>query len=264
MLWTPDNDWGNVQSSAVGGVSVTPGQNTKGSYSSSLMTVSNDSYLIEIITVLNATGAQARDTIMDVGIDYAGGTSYTVFIADLLESCSEMVAYRFPVFIPAGATLACRASVNNATVGTVTAYIRLWQKPTRPENIRYGYVVDSFGVTAATSSGTAVTPGNGSEGAWVSLGSLSHDYFFWEAGLGVNDSTMNQRRAYLDVAYGDATNKVLLVSDLIAETFSTEMIMKSAAGIGAIAPSGTTLYVRAMLSGTLDSSYSMMAYGVRA
>jgi hypothetical protein len=221
--------------------------------------------------------AQARDIIVDIGIDPAGGTSYTVHIPDLIGSCAAFHSsgvnaaggghsYYFPLMIPAGSSIAARASVNNATVGTVRVWMKVYGKPTYPELTKRGSVCASFGIVAASSRGTVVTPGTTAEGAWVSLGTAAREYWWWQLGMGVNDSTMSVLHYFGDLAYGDASNKIMIIEDELYITDSVEGMSKIPLPLFEGArqvPDGAELFVRAQCnSNTLDAAYSMAAWGV--
>src|SRR3990167_11411361 len=201
------------------GTSITPAQNAYGSYTEILSDtdVTKDCYgiLINVNSIFVAT--KAKDSLTTIGIDTAGGTSYVDFIPNLLTSCAGDygakggIWYYFPVFIPAGSALAAKGSVNNATVGTQRVAVWLYGAPTHPESVIYGQGVESVGITAASSSGTAVTSGTVSEGSWTSLGSTTKKWLAGAYGMGVNDGSMSSGSIHHgDLSYGDGTNQVIL------------------------------------------------------
>lgn len=65
------------------GATVTPGNNTKGSYAQVFTALEHDVYFIAI-QINNATATGVVNTLIDIGVDPAGGTSYTVLIPDLI------------------------------------------------------------------------------------------------------------------------------------------------------------------------------------
>lgn len=258
--------------SATGGTSITPGNNTYGSYTEILSdtVVTSDCYAMMICIHSIAVSAAAKDAIVTIGIDTAGGTSYTDFISHLLASCAPAHTtppaghwYYFPVFVPAGTAIAAKASVNNATVGTARVLIWLYGKPSDPTAIRYGYGVETIGANTAASNGTSVTSGTASDGAWTSLGSTTRPCFAWQYGMGCNDTTMAAISYYADLSYGDGTNQVDIGRDKCYISTSVE-------GLGNMGypdnycsvPAGGTIYGRLQCSGTADSGLSMAAYGV--
>lgn len=276
MLFTDyPNEFRTITTNASGrpaaaqGTSFTPGNNTKGSWAQLLTALAKPHYGILININSIAVSAAAKDALVDIGIDLAGGSSYTVFIADLLGSCASAytiggIWYYFPVLIPAGASLAVRGSVNNATVGTGRCYVQLFTDPTDPERIRYGTYVRSFGATGASSAGTTITSGTTAEGSWTQVGGATADeLWFWQLGFGVNSATMTALAYHLDLGVGDATNKRLIATNLSVTTDTAENLTKPPRFdlYGAV-PSGVNVYIRAQCSGTPNSALSVMAYGV--
>lgn len=290
MLGTDVNSWGAAPLSTVPdgtradsaqGVSITPGFNAYGSYAQVLGATSEDGYELEILINSAAVESEARDCLVTIGFDPAGGSSYTGLggvagneIADLIGSCASAflgvaapggVVYRFPLFIPAGTSIAAKASVNNATVGTLYVAVRVRIRPTRPELLRVGRFVRTFGATTASSSGTAVTPGGASEGAYVQLGAaLTEVLWDWEVGLGVNSDTMLNTLHQVDVAVGDASNKHIVIAAAefrqnIVETIGKPAVLRSPFE----AAIGDLVYARVQSGpNNANSGTSVAVYGV--
>lgn len=279
MIWVPNGGFGWKLSSQAGvrptttqyGHVVTPGNNTfVGAAWVELFTAAQmvtDAIRCFICINGNAVSTAARDTIVDIGIDTAGGTSYTVHIPNLLGSCAADMSrggiqYLFPLRIPAGSSVAARASVNNATVGTLAVLMMVWGRPVIP--MKFGSYCFAMGITAASSSGTAVTPGTTNEGAWTSLGTTSKPAWWHQVGLGINDATANTRTVALDLSYDSGGTKVILIEDEFAGTTAAEEVEKGLLGVGYEKPiaSGVEVFGRAQCSSTLDSNYSMASWHV--
>lgn len=253
------------------GTSITPGNNTYGSYTSILAggSIAYDCYWIEVNINTNNVSAAARDTIVTIGIDTAGGTTYVDFIPDLLGSCASNygsiqngIWYNFPLFIPAGSQLAAKASVNNGTVGTLRVSVKLWGQPSRPDAIWYGQSVEAVGVVSATSKGTDVTAGTTSEGSWTSLGTSAQNCLYWQVGCGINNSAMSNFQYHIDLASGDASNKVIILQDVPVSTSTAEALSLQQVAGWLDVPAGGNLYTRAQCSSTAQT-ISVAAYGVR-
>ena len=256
------------------GVAVTPGNNTKGAYATliSAANFANDAYGILIHINSGATSAAARDMLIDIGTDPAGGTTFGVVIPDLLGSAAGTaivgggIWYYFPLFIKAGSTLGARASVNNATVGTVRVNAIVYGRPRRPEYVKAGQKVTAYGITAGTSSGTAVTSGTTSDGTWTALATaIAERNWWWQVGVGVNNGTITAVNYTADLAAGDATNKDMLIEDHTyygdtAENWSCSPV-NIMSGENAVA-SGVNVYGRLQCSGTAITGLSMAAYGM--
>jgi hypothetical protein len=247
-----------------------------GSYAQvlSAANVSKDVFGLQIQFSSNAVSSAARDTIVDVGVDPAGGTSYSVLIPSLLASCAAPsigatgcgINYYFPLYIKAGSAVAVRASVNNATVGTLRCGIRVYGAPRDRRNVSVGYKVIAYGVTTGTSSGTSVTPGTTSEGTWTSLGTVASgdSPWFWQYGVGVNQATITAVGYTGDLGVGDASNKVIVGEDRVWQGTTTEQWYDNGVAVGCAyqAKAGDIVYGRMQCSGTAVSGLSMAAWGV--
>lgn len=252
------------------GVSITPGNNTKGSYAQIIAgsSVLYDVWQIRVIFDSNAVSGAARDTIVDIGIDPAGGTSYSVLIPDLLATSAGPyglggIDYTFPLHIPAGSSIGARASVNNGTVGTLRAWVSLLGKPLNPESLWKGSVVEAIGIVSGSSRGTLVTPGAGVEGSWTSLGTVTRQAHWWEVGYGVNDSSLDAGNIHADLSAGSgAGGQIMLIENAqwIADT--SERIRRAGPhGFPRTVPAGYTIYGRIMQNAT-DTNTSLAAYAV--
>jgi hypothetical protein len=254
------------------GTTYSPGNNTYGSYVEivSDTNVTKDCYGIRICINGNSSSGAARNALCTIGIDTSGGTSYVDFISHLLCSdCSGYstatgINYYFPVFIPAGTAIAAKGSVNNASAGLTGVAIWLYGAPENPERLLYGTGVETIGVVPASSSGTAVTSGTTSEGAWTSLGSSTKPCMWWQIGMGSNSSAMASNGYHAELGYGDGTNNKILVPDQHFIFTATEAISNTLASpFPGLAPAGSTVYGRVQCSGASpDGTLSMAAYGV--
>lgn len=251
---------------------ITPGTApTMGSWVN-LITAGNmtqDAYGIMICINGGSTSATTRNVLVDIGVDNAGGTSYRVLIPYLMGGHAASytagggVWYYFPLFIPAGSALAARA------LGDVTTAIRVgaivYGQPRRPDAVRVGSKVVSFGETAASATGTAITLGAASEGAWTQVGSATdRALWWWQAGYTCVDTTMTAQAIHLDVGSGNATTKKILVQDLMLSVTTAEAINnlpRTAGCIGNVA-SGDLIYMRGQSSATADTTTSVMAWGL--
>lgn len=277
------NSWGSILSNVTDGTrpanafgtSITPGNNSYPAYTEIMADTSDEAFLLEVNINANDVLTAARDTIVTLGFDFGGGTTYgDMTISDLLGSCATGfvsgagilgigVTYRFPVRIPAGTAIAAKASVNNATVGTLSIWLKLFCQPSRPELVRAGTFVRTYGATTASSSGTAITPGTTSDGSYVDLATLADDIWAWEFGYGVNNGAMNARSIHVDIAHGDASNKKIAILNHPIATGSSETLSKAAALAYSDATSGDHVYARAQVgTGAADTGYSVIAYGI--
>lgn len=284
MLWTPRGlasyGWsfsstGTTRIAAAWGTSVTPGNNTKGAYAQVLTgaNVSKDVFGLLVNINSNAVSTAARDAIVDIGVDPAGGSAYNVLIPDLLGSCAAPaigafgsgITYFFPIWIKAGSSVAARASVNNATVGTLRVRCRVLGAPKDKRSILVGTKCLAYGITAASSAGTAITPGTTSEGAWTSVGTVAagDEPWFWQWGLGINNATITAVGYTADLGIGDGTNKVIVGEERVYQGTTGEAWYDNGVSEGRFASqAGDGVYMRVQCSGTSAAGISAAAYGV--
>lgn len=258
--------YGTVRPAATMGTSVTPGTSGYGSWAQVLSALTYDVYGLMICMGNNNTTATNRHTIARVGVDTAGGTSYTETIGGLL--CGSAANYAasageymyFPLFIPAGSTVAVSA------YSTVTTAFRIWVQafaaPPNPSMIRKCSFVEAIGQSGLT--GVAVTPGTASEGAWTSLGTTTKRCWWWQFGCQIDlaDTSWNTNTIFVDIAVGDVSNKDIILLDQPVSTTNAEVfsIPPFTAGCEWDVPAGSTIYARAQVSGTADT-LAIVAYG---
>jgi len=195
------------------GVAVTAGaNNTDGTAVGVLSALTFDChYLIIGIGGTGLSTAQSH-TLLDILTDPAGGTSYSSFINDLacgytpdIDVQQGIVCwYHFPIYIPAGSSVAVQARTAhtaNITTGRVIMYA--YGNPSRPEMWWCGQKVESLGINAASSKGTDVIPGDsGADGSWTSIGTSTYDYGAVQYGINGTDGSSAGRGYYWDLGFG--------------------------------------------------------------
>jgi len=255
------NSWGTSRPSSTLGTSVTSATGAKGSWANVISTPTSDAaYGVLIWVHTSGASSQSRNYAMDIGVDEAGGTSYTVRIPDLLVGGAGSltagragVYYYFPLYVPPGSTIGARAWGSVTTAFRVG--VQILQQPANPSVIRKGSFVEAYGVTA--SAGTSVTPGTTSEGAWTSLGTTSSRVWWWQVGYQITtaDTTWGNAAIAVDLAVGDGSNFNIIISDMLVTSSSAEALGNPPiqAGVEFPVPSGTGVYVRAQHSGTVDN-----------
>lgn len=277
------NEWGLIISSVADGTRpaspfgtiVTPGTNSYGSYVSLISGASVTADIFEIwinIESVAVSGA-AHDSLVTIGVDPAGGSSFTDLISDLLGGCAGSYAsgtagaggvwYRFPLKIQAGTSVGAKGSRSNGTQG-FGVHCVLFGKPTRPELVRAGSFVRTFGSNPSGSNGTSITPGTTSEGAYVDLGTLADTLWFWEVGIGVGNSATNTNTYHVDVAIGNASNKKTVINNLPFRTSTSEDITKGPGAGGYLTGiNGDHVYARAQVGPNgVVGGVTVAAYGV--
>jgi len=197
------------------GTTITPGNNTYPAYTEILANTAYDTFYIQISVHAVGSAAKSTSIIVKIGIDHSGATTYTdVEITHLLATMAGLrgqggIYYRFPLYIPANSALAASASINNATVGTAEIGVTLFGKPSKPELVRAGAYIDTFGAVTASSKGTDITPGTASESAWLALGTnITRNYWWWQGGCGITNTVATNIPYTLDVGVGTSTTIV--------------------------------------------------------
>lgn len=266
---------GNPSTTAYG-TSVTPGaSNAEGSWQqiASAANIANEVYALTLrVTGGNTTGTQ-KDHLLDIGIDPAGGTSYTPIVSNLLcgqsdASSQDGITFVLPLRIPEGASVAVRIQGSNATAGTVIVRAVFYGRPTRPDAVRAGAYSETIG-TISGSAGVGVTPGStNAEGSWVSLGTTAKDLWWWQLCVQISNGTTTNKLYHFDLAYGDVTNKVMILENLFWATPGTaERVIFNGNLINfpeafRHVPAGSEIFVRATCNTTPDTGLTALAVGV--
>lgn len=258
------------------GTSVTPG--TSGAEGSatqiaSSANIANDVYGILFFISGGFTAAQSKMHLLDIGYDPAGGTSWTWLVNNIQCGSSGSadnggLSFYVPLFIPSGSAVAVRIQGGNATPGTVRVWATFYGKPTRPELVPKLSKSETLGSITA-SRGVAVTPGvSSAEGSWTSIGTTTFPWRYILPTLQVDDSTANSAQIYMDVAYGDSTNKTIICENLQFGVPGSDerMLHHMAARVAELwqdIPSGAELWVRLSINiGTADSNYAVLLTGL--
>lgn len=271
--FTYDN-WGANPASTIG-TSVVPGASSvEGSWTevAASSNITEDCYWMYIQVHSGQTAATAKQHFLDIGIDPAGGTSYTEFLVDLAIGNSPTLAqagnreYVFPIFIKAGSSVAVRVQGSQATAGTVRVACRWYGKPSAPEYVPRGMRSETLGAGANT-LGTSITPGNAVDGSWVSLGTTTIPLFWWQLGYQINNGTITAEYTYLELAYGDVTNKTTIFKIMHGGTTAETCGLAAQTSLLACAayqplPVGTELWVRARCNNAPDTGYNVTVVGV--
>jgi len=273
-FWKYDN-WGANPSSTIG-TSVTPGaSNVQGSWTqiASSANIANEVVGFYLQVHAGATSTASKPQLMDIGIDPAGGTSYTAIISDMQIGASPALTaagareHYFPMKIPSGASVAARIRGANATAGTVRVAARFYGRPSNGLALPCGTYSQTLGADTANSTGTSITPGNASDGGWVDLGTISRSLWWWQLGYVVANGTVTAEYTYLEVAYGDASNKTSIFTVMHGGTTAETCGLAAQTQLlwpVAYCPvsAGTNIYVRGRCNNSPDTGYSVTVTGV--
>ncbi len=273
-FWRVDN-FGAPAASTVG-VSLTPGaSNTKGAWLQqfSAATVANDVYGFYLYIGSAVISAATRPMVIDVGIDPAGGTSYTAIVSDfIVGNCSGTTSqgvreYFFPLFIKAGSSVAIRAQCGSAATNAIRVAMRLYGQLSRPEAFRVGTFAETVG-TVTNTLGSSFTPGSsGAWGSWASVGTTAKDLFWFQLGYQINNATIAAEVTDIELAVGNGTTFQTIAMDRIITTTSevvngvTHCHLNPFEGYMPV-KAGSTLYVRGMCNAAPTTGYNCNVIGV--
>jgi hypothetical protein len=257
------------------GTSVTPG--ASGSEGSATVIATGAQITSDIVGLYlwitgGATSTASKIQLLDVGYDPAGGTSYQ-WVGQNIEIGGSGTAAQggidmfLPLFIPAGSQVAVRIQGGNATAGTVRVAAQFYGGASRPENTLAFRKSETIG-TITSSSGVAVTPGtSAAEGSWVLIGATTFRWRYCLPSFQLDDASTNAQQIYFDVAYGTASNKVIIAENVSAAVPGTAeatcvALASSMRDFWCNIPSGVNIYVRCSTTlATADSNYDFLVTG---
>jgi hypothetical protein len=275
--FTLDN-WG-TNPSTTPGTQVTPGSsNVEGAWTDlfSSATLAQECYGFMLWVHTGAGSTRQRNHLVDVGVDPAGGSSYSAIISNIVAGYSGIFAttivpaghkFFFPMRVPAGATIAARVQGSDSgTPGTVRIAMKLYGQPSAPWTMPCGQISETIG-TITNSSGVSFTPGNAADGTWTSLGTTSRDLWWFQLAYQLNSNIVTAETTYIELGAGASGSQRVLIRRFHMGV-ATE-------GMGDLAdsqlnwfegyhriPSGTELWVRGRCENAPDSGYEAVAIGV--
>lgn len=268
------DNWG-TNPAATPGTSVVPGaSNAEGSWTqvASSANIAQDCYWIHVQVSNGSTSAAAKNHLLDIGVDPAGGTTYAAIISNIVCGTSPALTaagikeFLFPFFIKAGSSVAARVQGSNATAGTVRVSVRFYGQPSNPQAVPVGNIAQTFG-TITNSNGTSFTPGNAADGTWVSLGTATTPLWWWQLGHQVDNATITAEYTYIDVGVGDGTNKRIIQRIMHGGT-TAEIAARVLGNKTAIpeafcpVPAGAEIWVRGRCNNAPDTGYNATVIGI--
>jgi hypothetical protein len=281
MLWTPANDfgwsldnWGSTFSGTGLGASINShatNANQKGTASSIWAGSSVTTDVYEVFITFFTSSVAANRFLADILVDPAGGSSWSVLINNLAINTPIIgiggCCYYFPIFIKAGTSIGIQQQCSLANT-SIRYMIMLRGKPSHPEVMRVGSVVETIGAVTASTEGTSFTPGTNAMGSYSSsLGTLTRNAFYFQCGILINDATQTAMIMGTNVEAGDASNKIMVGQGYWhAEPGTTETASKGCVPFGGTGyrnvPKGANIYVRGWATATPDSANSAIVYAV--
>ena len=236
---------------------------TMGTFVQLFSALAFDVYQIDLYVAEINAGTVDTSALLNVGIDAAGGTTYTVLVPDVLigfafagNQFGRGSVAQFPVYIPAGATVAVQ--IQSIVTGGETAEVGMTVHGGTPDGEpfpKHGLIV-AYGVTAASSSGT--TPGNANanvKGAWVELTSATtHPHRGLVVSAQGADGVLNNDSYLIDIGIGAVGVEVVLIADIWVVLTGGELVLRPALvfPFRRDVPEGSRLSIRAQVD-TTDS-----------
>lgn len=229
--------------------------------------------LCYVVVGFAGTSASTEDqnTLADIVIDRAGGTSWSSLIDDLVTGfCPTPTAgaigmtswYHFPLWIPAGASLGVRARHPSANTNTNSrCVIYGYGQPKRPDMWWCGQGVESVGINAASSKGTNHTPGNSSAfSAYATIGTTARRFGAMQFGVNGSDSGMLARGYNWQLGIGGV--QIPGTPTFYHSNNTTEQMQRVGFNhpLFVDIPAGTTIQCRATASGTAEV-HNVAVYG---
>lgn len=150
-----------------------------------LSALSHDVEYLKLTLGTSATSATENNALMDILIDPAGGTSWSVLIPSLAVAGLYQIAlatsapsgpsggYDFPIWIPAGASIGAQARNAGGTLQTFSVLAMAQGGNANPASWWCGQRVSAIGIDAANSRGTSHAPGATANvfSSWADFGS---------------------------------------------------------------------------------------------
>jgi hypothetical protein len=272
QAWTYDNFGANP--SATPGTSVIPGASSvEGSWTAvaSSANIANDVYGIYMQVSGGATSTAIKSHLLDIGVDPAGGTSYSEVMANIQVGMSPALnqvgsrEYYFPFFIKSGSSVAVRIKGSNATAGTVRVAMRFYGNSSATHLLPVGMFSESF--PTSSDSSLSVTPGNAADGSWASLGTTTNPLWWWQIGYFINNTAVTVEYTYLELAWGDSTNKHTIFTVMHAGSTAETCGLFTQTNLLPVAaykpvPAGGELFVRARCNNAPDTGYAVRVLGI--
>lgn len=266
------DNWGATPTTGPG-TSVTPGaSNVEGTFTQIFSALARDCYWLSLTIHGGSASAAAHGMLLDIGVDPAGGSSYTPIISDIVVGQQVLAVaqakrhYLFPFCIKAVSSVAVRIQGSNGTPVACRVSAKLYGDPTNPELVPVGQFSETIG-TIASSAGVSFTPGNGGYGTIVDLGATTKDMWWWQLGVQCQNATITALQTRIQLLYGDASNKAELITEQHSGATTEEMRVDLPANMiwleaYKFIPAGSHIYVRGMCSSAPNTGWSAVGIGI--
>lgn len=242
--------------------------------------ITTDIFGIELLFTNAFNANSTRNVLVNIGIDTAGGTSFTTRIPQLIIGhCGSGILhggihYVFPLYIPRGSSIGIQAA-GSAAIPFNTA-IKLYGKPRNPDGITAGSYVVNYGTTLGTgatgATGTVLGNGTGlgqggAEGTYVLIGTTTRDHWWWQMGYTYIDTNVAAQAIAFDMAIGSSTtlNKLVFENMLFFADGTERIWNEPTPYFGQMTESvaGDNVYIRGSTNvATAEVSSAVAAYGL--
>lgn len=245
--------------------------NTKGAWQQLLPATAFEAYILHVKVFDVRVSTVNTALLLDIGIDPAGGTTYSVLVPNLAMGFGGTIEephqdFAIPVFIPAGSTVAGRLQ-SVVTSETATVAIALGGSTPRSDPFVPRGLVVAYGDNTADSGGvTLINAAADTKAAWVEITSATtHPHSGIALALQGNGTVMSNLNLLVDIGIGAASSEVVIVGDIYLRGSAGEQIGSRfpCAPIVAIAiPEGSRLAVRAQTeNANRQDQYDAVLYG---
>ena len=207
-------------------------------------------------------GTTSSGTITDMLLNlYTGAASSETLMVSLLAGWSSLLTsggskiYDFPVTIPSGTRISSKAQALVASQ-TVQVVLELWE-----EGLSCGTAIESLGVDATASRGTAVTPGTTAEGTFTAIGTSANAWNWAFAALEGNVDNTSVGGSYA-ADIGTGGSPISNLSDFVQTITNAEVTALLGGGRRTSITASTALQLRAQSSGTDTETKYYALYGI--
>lgn len=230
--------------------------------------ITTDIYWVELIFSNAFNAATTRNLLVNIGIDTAGGTTFTTRIPALMAGHAGSmiigggIVYNFPLYIPSGSSIGIQAT--GTTAFAFNTAIKLYGRPSVPDSINAGSYVINYGTTAATATGTAITNGTTAEGTYTPVGTTTRSHWWWQMGHTFVDTNVGAAGVSFDLAAGSSpTLNEQILQDQLFWYDGTERIWNTPQlNCYGNTNTGDIVYIRGQGSAAAETSLSVAAYGL--
>lgn len=230
--------------------------------------ITTDIFWVELIFSNAFLAATTRNLLVNIGVDTAGGTSFTTLIPSLMAGHAGSmivgggITYNFPLYIPAGSSIGIQAS--GTTAFAFNTAIKLYGRPSSPDSINVGSYVVNYGTVAATATGAAVTLGTTAEGNYATVATTTRNHWWWQMGHTIVDTNIAAAGLSFDLAAGSSTtlNEQILQDQLFFYDGTERIWNTPQVNCYGNTNAGDIIYIRGQTSGTAETSPTVAAYGL--